>query len=282
MHTIAVVTGMLSLIGVCVSPTPAAFASAPLDNPCWLTEAGVYTCPPRQESTSLGQSPAVTLTSGNGNTGSANSIVYIPHKRISSANGEACIETIYIPQGTQARPDFGLPDTEQAPGTVSGLYDSAPPCPLAQSDQGSQPSISPLTVALSHWSRVPLPRPEPRIAPGRAITGKLAYLETRGSNDYTYRSDTVFGVLEIIAKGTHYVDWGDGTSSGPFMTVGAPWPEGNITHDYLEVGVVNVVVTTRWTATWRLGGGSGTLPSTETIGRINDFSVQEIQAVIRR
>lgn len=280
MRTLATLTGILALVVASISSANASLAQAPLDQPCWLTEAGVYTCPPRLEITSSGQSSAVGAAPGSG--GTASSVVYVPHKRISSANGAACIETIYVPQGTPARPDFGLPDTEQAPGTVSSLYDTAPPCPANQSNQGSQPLVTPLSLALSHWARVPLPRPQPHIAPGRAITGKPAYLEARGSSAYTYTSDTVFGKLEIVAKGTHYIDWGDGDSSGPFTTTGAPWPDGAITHDYLEVGLFDVVVTTRWTATWRLGGGSGTLPPTETTGRIEDFPVQQIQAVIRQ
>ena len=257
-------------------------AAAPLDQPCWLTEAGVYTCPPRVEITSSGQTPISISTVDNVGGGTTSKVVYVPHKRISSANGAACIETIYIPQGSPARPDFGLPDTEQAPGTVSSLYDSAPPCPTDRSDRVSQPSVTPLSVALSHWARVPLPRPQPQIAPGRAITGKLAYLEARGSSAYHYTSDTVFGVLEIVAKGRHYVDWGDGSSTGPYATDGGRWPDGDITHDYLEVGAFDVVVTTQWTATWRLGGGSGTLPPTATTGQIEDFPVQQIQAVIRQ
>lgn len=282
MRKVAIVTGLLTLVSTFISFASVSLANAPLDQPCWLTEAGVYICPPRLENVSSGQSPAVNSTSDNTGVGTTSSLVYVAHKRISSANGEACIETIYIPQGTPARPDFGLPDTEQGPGAVSGLYDTAPPCPTEASDQGSQPTVTPLSIALSHWARIPLPRPQPHIAPGRAITGKPAYLEARGSIAYTYSSDTVFGILEIVAKGTHYIDWGDGTSSGPFMTNGAPWPEGEITHDYLEVGKFDVVVTTQWTATWRLGGGRGTLPPTETIGQIEDFPVEQIQAVIRR
>jgi len=43
-----------------------------------------------------------------------------------------------------------------------------------------------------------------------------------------------------------------------------------------------VVVTERWAATWRLGGQGGTLRALQTTGRIDDFPVQQIQAVIGR
>jgi len=62
---------------------------------------------------------------------------------------------------------------------------------------------------------VPLPRPQPHIAPGWAITGKLAYLETRGELTHTYSQGTPIGPMEITARGRYYVDWGDGTTTGP-------------------------------------------------------------------
>lgn len=137
-------------------------------------------------------------------------------------------------------------------------------------------------VAARYWERVPLPKPAPVIAPGRAITGKLAYLETRGEVTRTYTNDTTFGPLEIVAKGSYMVDWGDGETTGPYAVEGKPWPDGQITHDYLKVGSYDIVVTERWTATWRLGGERGTLRALQTTGRIDDFPVEQIQAVIGR
>jgi hypothetical protein len=137
-------------------------------------------------------------------------------------------------------------------------------------------------VARRHWEDVPLPVPRPKIAPGRAITGKLAYLETTGAVTYTYRNGTVFGPLTISAKGSYTVDWGDGTTTGPYAFEGEPWPEGKITHDYLGTGHYDVVVTERWTANWNLDGESGVLRALETSGRIDNFPVEQIQAVIGR
>ena len=85
-----------------------------------------------------------------------------------------------------------------------------------------------------------------------------------------------------MAKGSYTVDWGDGTQSGPHSFEGKPWPEGQITHDYLNVGSYDIVVTERWTATWRLGGESGSLRTLQTTGRIDDFPVEQLQAVITR
>lgn len=210
-----------------VAPVAAQAVPATPENPCPVTEAGAYVCQPKSSVTAAGYAASNSTSSRAADSGPQT--VYVPYKRISAdANGNACIETRYIPQGTPARPNFGLADTEQTPGAVSGLYDTAPPCPQATS-QSRSPGTTPILIALEHWSRVPLPRPEPRIAPGRAITGKLAYLETRGSLTYTYAASTVFGLLQITATGAYWIEWGDGATGGPFGREGRPWPEGHIT-----------------------------------------------------
>ena len=165
---------------------------------------------------------------------------------------------------------------------IHGLPLEFPPCPEQPPAPGEPaPVETPSMIARRYWERVPLPRPQPAIAPGRAITGKLAYLETRGEIGHTYTNDTVFGQLVIVATGSYVIDWGDGETSGPHSFEGKPWPDGQITHDYLNVGTYDVVVTERWTATWRLGGESGVLRTLQTTGRIDDFPVEQIQAVIR-
>ena len=118
---------------------------------------------------------------------------------------------------------------------------------------------------------------------GRAITGLLAYLETRGTTTHSSTEpDTPFGPLTIVAIGRYYVDWGDGTRTGPHSAEGKPWPEGRITHEYIHIGDYDVVVTERWTATWSFGSESGSLDELRTVGRIDDFPVQQIQAVVLR
>ena len=140
-----------------------------------------------------------------------------------------------------------------------------PPC---QPDPGS-PATDPAVIAALYWEEVPLPTPRPRIAPGWAITGKRAFLETNGQLRDVYTNETPVGRLEIVATGAYYVDWGDGESSGPHRREGQPWPGGDIVHEYQFVGTYDVVVTERWTATWSLGGKSGVLRE-----------LREIQAVV--
>ena len=136
-------------------------------------------------------------------------------------------------------------------------------------------------IAARHWEDVPLPKPAPHIAPGWAITGKLAYLETHGNLRHVYNNSTPLGPLQIVATGAYYVDWGDGETSGPHSTEGESWPDGQITHNYIWAGEYDVVVTERWTATWSLGGQSGVLRELRTVGGIDDFQVRQVQAVIR-
>jgi len=155
---------------------------------------------------------------------------------------------------------------------MAALY---PPCPGEP-----VPAIDPVVYAMSYWRSIPLPKPGPSIAPGWAITGKYAYLETRGERQHTYTRETPFGPLVLTATGRYLVDWGDGTQTGPYDFEGGPWPEGQITHTYIDVGIYDVVVTEQWSASWRLGGESGTLSGLQTEGRIEDLRVEQVQAVV--
>jgi hypothetical protein len=144
------------------------------------------------------------------------------------------------------------------------------------------PVTSPAALALAFWGEVPLPVPSPHIAPGSAITGLPAYLETGGVLARDFARDTPLGPIAIGAHGQFFVDWGDGTHDGPFDVAGAAWPSGTITHTYTRTGAYDVVVTERWTATWQLAGHGGPLGGLQTVGRISRFPVTEVQAVRNR
>lgn len=173
------------------------------------------------------------------------------------------------------------PDGSIAPGTNLGnmtgpIRASYPRCPA----RPAAPVVDPRTFAVQGWEEVNLPTPQPYIAPGWAITGKLAYLETRGRLHHTFTKDTPVGPLEIDSVGSYYVDWGDGEKTGPYTQEGGPWPDGQITHDYIDVGTYDVVVTEQWSANWRIGSAGGTLTGQRTMGRIDGFRVEQIQAVV--
>lgn len=197
-------------------------------------------------------------------------------EQVSSApDGSPCLRTVALPAPA------GIPDGAVT-GRDAGNILSAPPaaCPAAPAGGGGGGAPqTPQESASQFWHEIPLPKPQPAIAPGRAITGKLAYLETRGELHHVWSTETPNGTLTVDANGAYSVDWGDGTHTGPHPFEGGPWPDGRITHTYIDVGRWDVVVTEHWTATWVLGADSGTLEELRTTGRIEDFPAQQIQAV---
>jgi hypothetical protein len=188
---------------------------------------------------------------------------------------------VVVPEDQPVDLDGDVPRDRYAVCPDNLLADPAVPAPLGPEASGQDQTQT--SYAIRFWRSVPLPTPEPYIAPGRAITGLFAYLETRGETTHTFTEpNTPFGPLEIVAKGAYYVDWGDGTKTGPHPHEGGPWPDGRIKHEYLRVGTYDIVVTERWTATWSFGTESGNLDELRTVGRIEDFPVQQIQAVVLR
>jgi len=215
----------------------------------------------------------------------ASSITYVPYDQLvltGDPSTVACTDTRY----KAAEPASGpLEPGPLAGQTVARFTQTAfPDCPIAPSEPTSDgASEAEETFVSRYWDDVLLPTPQPYIAPGRAITGMYAYLETRGTTSHTYTEpDTPFGPLTVVATGRYYVDWGDGTTTGPHSAEGGPWPDGTIKHEYIHIGNYDVVVTERWTATWSFGDRSGTLDELRTVGRIEDFPVQQIQAVVLR
>jgi hypothetical protein len=215
----------------------------------------------------------------------APAIKYIRYDRVTTGpDGQPCVTTGYYAEGTRPNDSADLDPVTQNIRDIHNLPPlEYPPCPIRPRSPGEPETLeAPSMIARRYWEQVVLPKPQPAIAPGRAITGKLAYLETKGQTARTYMNSTVVGPLRIDATGSYTVTWGDGETSGPYRFEGAPWPTGQITHQYSKVGVYYIVVTEQWTATWSLGGESGVLRTLQTSGTIVDFPVEEIQAVIGR
>lgn len=243
-----------------------------------------YEAPTGAEIENLPSARAVTTSS------SGSSTPLVPYNRLSTGpDGQPCATTGYIQPNTTP-PDERLlidpnPRETNIPITGSDLaiLQDYPPCPAQPRAPGEPaPVETAAMIAARYWEQIPLPKPKPTIAPGRAITGKLAYLETKGEISHVYTNSTLVGPLQIQATGTYTIDWGDGTITGPHSFEGQPWPDGKITHEYVKVGTYNVVVTEKWTAHWDLGGESGTLRTLQTSGSISNFPVEQIQAVIGR
>lgn len=205
---------------------------------------------------------------------------YVAYWRLKEAPDGTLCETIgyrLVPPGANPA-DYDYDDPAFRGDSSAVVY---LPCPRATVAGGPEPS-TPSELALSFWEEIPLPVPEPRIAPGRAITGLPGYLETNGYTEADFSQTTPLGPMEIEAVGTYEVDWGDGSTAGPFDFEGDPWPDGDIVYTYQRVGRYDVVVTERWVATWRLGAESGVLTELSTSATIAAFPVEQIQAVVGR
>lgn len=273
-----------------VFPTAAIGQTVPPSEPLDCTRGPVpdeYICNGVIVTVRPGQSPPTfvpTAPTGSGATTVSTpgrSVRYVAYDRLTTApDGTPCVTAGYAPE--DVTPSDAAPDP-----TLTYEYQYFPPCPATASTPSppadaapGTPAVTPAYLAARFWERTRLPAPAPHIAPGRAITGKLAYLETRGTTSATYAEDTVVGRLEVRATGRYYVNWGDGESTGPYDVEGTPWPTRTITHEWIHIGTYSIVVTEAWTATWRLGPASGTLRELRSVGRIDGFPVEQIQAVI--
>ena len=144
------------------------------------------------------------------------------------------------------------------------------------------PGATPEQVAFAFLREIVPPGPGPWIAPGFALTGKHAFLETRAPATVPQAHPTPIGTLEVTLTATSFeVDWGDGTGAdqGPFAAPGRPWPNGEARHTYTDIDRYDVVVTQSWDAHWRLAGQSGVLRGLTSVDRLEDLEVRQLQAV---
>ncbi|MDQ3385463.1 MAG: hypothetical protein M3503_05540 [Actinomycetota bacterium] len=192
--------------------------------------------------------------------------------------GEQCIRLV----------DFIGPDEANSAQTAQAelLYLQALATTVACPGPTGLPAVAstPTVAAARFWQQMDLPALAPRIAPGTAIVGLRAFLETGGAETVTDGGDTPFGPLTITATRSISVDWDDGpgATTGPHLGSGDPYPEGDITWIYGRSGPRDVAVTQTWTATWSIGAASGTFTGRGTTATLFGFPVEEVQAVRNR
>jgi len=174
-----------------------------------------------------------------------------------------------------------LPGSRAIIDAMSAVAMANPPCPATTAPPLR--AVSPATLAEEFWETIPLPRPEPKLPPGYAITGKPIYLLTGDSRTPPpWVRQTPLGTLVVTARGTYTVKWGTGTSpavSGPYSSTGGTYPHGTITHTYDVAGTYTIRVEETWSATWRLGDYGGSLQDLRTSATVS-FPVHQVQAVL--
>lgn len=172
--------------------------------------------------------------------------------------------------------------------SLISMYPMCPGGPTRASHASGRAVVppSPAVVAATYWQSQGvnvLPVPLPRIAPGYALAGNPGYLETGAVLSRKFSDATPLGTLNISATGRLYVDWGDGTGwTGPYDSPGGPWPTGQITHVWDNVGHYDVVVQEHWSATWSLAGTGGSLTTLHTQATIPAFDVRQLESVRNR
>ncbi len=114
-----------------------------------------------------------------------------------------------------------------------------------------------------------------------AITGLTSYLEIGGEIPYVIGVPNPIGAdITVRATPRYEISWGDGAITRT-RSQGGPYPSGDLTHTYTEVGTVTVEVDAYWTGTWQAGGQGGDLPelADPTSSEIA-LPVEQYQAVI--
>ena len=156
-----------------------------------------------------------------------------------------------------------------------GVCSNSPVAPRARPTPG-------VAAALAWERQVQLPEPALHIAPGWALTGKTAYLEVTGPRDLNRQYEALGYPIAIDATSTLDVDWGDGTVERGIRRRGGPWPDGDITHVYTDLGTYTVTVTQRWTANWRVGTQQGVIADRLVTTGSLQLEARQVQAVRNR
>lgn len=210
----------------------------------------------------------------------AAAVFYGAQVRIGDHQGQACIDLSVEAFGDQAAADA-------ANAAVTSRLDYLRPsygglCPGAAADPAVAALMpSPQQVALSFLQDFTLPAPQPVVAPGWALTGKTAYLDSNAQPTAQAGYDTVLGPLTFEARWTHLtVDWGDGRGPLRYDSLGGPWPDGDVTTVYGDTATVAIDVVQYWTLTWNVGGGGGQIDGMSSTATIPDFQIRQLQAVI--
>jgi len=264
----ALVIVLTAVVILAVGAAPAAAG------PCWVADTGEVIC---ADSATIGGGGA---PSGEGEEAAPDPNVgrRLMYEVFDNDPENFCARVVYEDYSDPALAAAANANSDATLREIQGLGGRV--CP---GSEGGVVLPSPEQVALSYRELAQPPAPEPRIAPGWAITGLPAYLESGGRRAQDFPFDTVLGPLRISAAFSHLtVDWGDGSGPQRYATgdLGGPHPDGGIRWIYTDVGVVDVTVVQHWTVTWSVGGESGTFEDVTSQASIPAFEVEQVQAVL--
>lgn len=198
--------------------------------------------------------------------------------------------TTPIPVRAPSRPSGGTP----TPGLPAAPIDRCQSGPNACPGTGGSSSPGPTAADAAYqlWLHdIALPQPVFDMPPGRAITGLDICMILSGPTTVTF-DKTVFGYdVHVDATSVYDVDWGSndnppGVATDQFTHAyvghgGYCDQGGTLRHQYTRRGPVNVTVTQRWTAHWRVGNQTGVIANQlHTSTTHANFPVNEVQAVV--
>lgn len=220
----------------------------------------------------------------------SNNLVWTGLPRLGSHEGEYCIGRNWV----QLPPDEVEAAEQTAWLSISYMFAGIPElqglrptddCPVDPEDE-VPPQVLDDVVRGTVVDQ--LPRPEPSVPPGYAMTGMAAYLVTDhelayGPVDHAVDLEIFQLTVRVTGTGTTTVDWGDGTVL-TYDQPGLAYPDGEVTHTYADAGAVNIEIIDSWSLNYDVYRG-GELIISDVLEFdlapvvLEDLEVRELQAV---
>ena len=213
----------------------------------------------------------------------------LPHLG-STDDGEYCIARNWV----QLPPDEVAEAERNAWLAISYMFASIPElqglrptddCPVDPADEVPPRLLGDVVhgTVIDH-----LPRPEPSVPPGHAMTGMAAYLVTDheltyGPVDHDVDLDIFQLTVRVTGTATSTVDWGDGTVI-TYDQPGRAYPDGKVTHAYADAGATDIEIVDSWQLSFDVYRG-GELIISDIIEFdlapvvLEDLEIRELQAV---
>ena len=163
---------------------------------------------------------------------------------------------------------------EQA--TALGTIEPIPNCdPTTPNPAPPPPTPDQYAQAMRAELETLAPKPILTIAPGWALVGRYAYLETNGNLTFTNNNQVIAWTCAVA---TSTANWGDGTTQTINRTTTGPWPNGSARHAYINARNYQVTVRETWSCAIDTPTGATTL-ALNTLTPPLDLRADEIQAI---